>query len=52
MEEAATDLERRMEAVFVKDEIVSAEKEKADAAAAAEATARAEEEESLTNSAS
>ena len=32
MEEAATDLERRMEAVFVADEIASVEEEKADAA--------------------
>ena len=32
MEEAAADLERRMEAVFVTDEIASAEEEKADAA--------------------
>ena len=32
MEEAAADLERRMEAVFVADEITSAEEEKADAA--------------------
>ena len=32
MEEAAADLERRMEAVFVADEIASAEEEKADAA--------------------
>ena len=34
MEEAAADLERRMEAVFVADEIASAEEEKADAVAA------------------
>ena len=32
MEEAADDLERRMDAVFVADEITSAEEEKADAA--------------------
>ena len=32
MEEAAADLERRMEAIFVADEIALAEKEKADAA--------------------
>ena len=32
MEEAAADLERRMEAVFVADEITSVEEEKADAA--------------------
>ena len=32
MEEAAADLERRMEAVFVADEISSVEGEKADAA--------------------
>ena len=44
MEEAAADLERRMEVVFVADEIASAEKEKA---AAAEAAARREEEEEL-----
>ena len=30
MEEAVADLERQMEAVFVADEITSAEKEKAD----------------------
>ena len=34
MEEAAADLERRTEDVFVTDEIASAEEEKADAAAA------------------
>ena len=44
MEEAAADLERRMEAVFVADEIASAEEEKS---AAAEAVARREEEEEL-----
>ena len=32
MEEAAANLERRMEAVFVADEIASTEEEKADAA--------------------
>ena len=32
MKEAAADLERRMEAVFVADEIASAKEEKADAA--------------------
>ena len=32
MEEAAADLERRMEAVLVADEITSAEEEKTDAA--------------------
>ena len=32
MEEAAADLERQMEAVFVADEIASVEEEKADAA--------------------
>ena len=44
MEEAAADLERRMEAVFVADEIALAEEEKA---AAAEAATRREEEEEL-----